>query len=46
MRAKHAFGKGAGVLVTALVVGAAVLGFAAGGQATSNSSVHVRACAM
>ena len=36
MKAKHAFGNGAGVLVTVLVVVAAVLGFAAGGHATSN----------
>jgi hypothetical protein len=35
LSAKHAFGKGAGVLVTALIVGAAVLGFAAGGHATA-----------
>jgi hypothetical protein len=34
MRVKHAFGKGTVVLVTALVVGAA-LGFAAGGHATT-----------
>jgi hypothetical protein len=36
MRAKHAFKKGAGGLVTVLIVVAAVLGFAAGGRATSN----------
>ena len=37
MRAKHAFGKGAAILVTALIVGAAVLGFAAGGWARSQA---------
>jgi hypothetical protein len=35
MTVKHAFANGAGVLVTALIVGVAVLSFAAGGHATS-----------